>query len=265
MKLFAPIQKLSKRQKLVLATLFLTLCLLATEIFSGVNHIIIGFILSILTTVVMYLILRKDLKGSFYYPLLVLPFFYTLSVSFFYLLIPSRLLSIILLTIFYAFGLYSLFLTQNIFAVSSVKTINLLRSARIVSFVITVLVQFLIANIIFSLRLPVYITPILIGVTSGLLNLQSLWVYVLDKSQFKELFTYSVVIGFLLMQLSLILTIWPIDASIYAIFLTGIFYTYSGLSHAWFEKRLFKGVLWEYVWVGFLSIFILLAFARWGI
>lgn len=265
MKLFAPIKNLSKRQKLVIATIFLTLCLLATEIFSGVNHIFIGFILSILTTVVTYLILRKDLKGSFYYPLLVLPFFYTLSVSIFYLLIPSRMLSIILLTIFYAFGLYSLFLTQNIFAVSSVKTINLLRSARIVSFVITVLVQFLIANIIFSLRLPVYITPLLIGITAGLLNLQSLWVYVLEKSQIKELLTYSVVIGFLLMQLSFVLAIWPIDASIYAIFLTGIFYTYSGLSHAWFEKRLFKGVLWEYVWVGFLSVFILLAFARWGI
>ncbi len=265
MKLLSPILKLSKRQKLVFATIFLTICLLATEVFSGVNHIYIGFALSILTTVVMYLILRKDLSGSFHYPLFVLPFFYTLSVSIFYLLIPSRLLSIILLTIFYAFGLYSLFLTQNIFAVSSVKTINLLRSARIVSFVITVLVHFLIVNIIFSLRLPVYITPILIGVTVGLLNMQSLWVYVLEKSQIKELITYSVVIGFLLMQLSFILTIWPIDASIYSIFLTGIFYTYSGLSHAWFEKRLFKGVLWEYVWVGFLSVFILLVFARWGI
>ncbi len=263
---FLPLKlNFSKRQKLVIATIFLTLSLLTSEIFSGVNHIFIGFVLSILTTVVLYLILRKDLANSFYYPLFVLPFFYTLSVSIFYLLIPSRLLSIIILTIFYAFGLYSLFLTQNIFAVSSVKTINLLRSARIVSFVITVLVHFLMVNIIFSLRLPIYITPILIGVTGGLLNMQSLWVYVLEKSQIKELVTYSVVIGFLLMQLSFVLSIWPIDASIYSIFLTGIFYTYSGLSHAWFEKRLFKGVLWEYVWVGFLSVFILLVFAKWGI
>lgn len=265
MKLFLPKLTLSKRQKLVVATIFLTLCLLASEIFSGVNHIFIGFILSIVTTFVIYLILRKDLSKSFHYPLFILPFFYTLSVSIFYLLIPPRLISIILLTIFYAFGLYSLFLTQNIFAVSSVKTINLLRSARIVSFVITVLVHFLIVNIIFSLRLPVYVTPFLIGFTGGLLTMQSLWVYVLERSQVKELITYSSIIGFLLMQLSFVLVIWPIDASIYSIFLTGIFYTYSGLSHAWFEKRLFKGVLWEYIWVGFLSIFILLAFAKWGI
>lgn len=265
MKLFSPVFNLSKRQKLVIATIFLTLCLLVSEIFSGVNHIFIGFILSIFTTVAIYVILRKDVKGSFFYPLFVLPFFYTLSVSIFYLLIPPRLLSIIVLTLFYAFGLYSLFLTQNIFAVSSVKTINLLRSARIVSFVITVLVHFLMVNIIFSLRLPVYVTPILIGLLGGLLNIQSLWVYVLEKAQLKELATYSLVIGLLLTQLSFVLAIWPIDASIYAIFLTGIFYTYSGLSHAWFEKRLFKGVLWEYIWVGFLSVFILLAFAKWGI
>jgi len=265
MKLFSPVLNLSKRQKLVIATIFLTLCLLVSEIFSGVNHIFIGFILSIFTTIAIYVILRKDVKGSFFYPLFVLPFFYTLSVSIFYLLIPPRLLSIIVLTLFYAFGLYSLFLTQNIFAVSSVKTINLLRSARIVSFVITVLVHFLMVNIIFSLRLPVYVTPILIGLLGGLLNIQSLWVYVLEKAQLKELATYSLVIGLLLTQLSFVLAIWPIDASIYAIFLTGIFYTYSGLSHAWFEKRLFKGVLWEYIWVGFLSVFILLAFAKWGI
>ncbi|HRN96165.1 MAG TPA: hypothetical protein PLD54_01825 [Candidatus Levybacteria bacterium] len=265
MKLFSPLFNLSKRQKLVLATIFLTLCLLASEIFSGVNHIFVGFVLSIVTTFVIFLILRRDMAGSFYYPLFILPFFYTLSVSVFYLLIPPRLISIILLTVFYAFGLYSLFLTQNIFAVSSVKTINLLRSARIVSFVITVLVHFLMVNIIFSLRLPVYVTPILIGLIGGLLNMQSLWVYILEKTQVKELITYSAIIGMLLMQLSFVLVIWPIDASIYSIFLTGIFYTYSGLSHAWFEKRLFKGVLWEYIWVGFLSIFILLAFAKWGI
>lgn len=265
MKFYSPINKLSKRQKLVFGTVFLTLCLLASEIFSGVNHIFVGFILSLVTTLVIYLILRKDISGPSHYPLLILPFFYTLSVSAFYLLIPPRLISIIILTAFYAFGLYSLFLTQNIFAVSSVKTINLLRSARIVSFVITVLVHFLMVNIIFSLRLPVYITPILIGVLVGLLNMQSLWVYLMDRTQIKELISYSAIIGFLLMQLSFVLAIWPIDASIYSIFLTGIFYTYSGLSHAWFEKRLFKGVLWEYIWVGFLSIFILVAFAKWGL
>jgi hypothetical protein len=87
----------------------------------------------------------------------------------------------------------------------------------------------------------------------------------MDRTQIKELISYSAIIGFLLMQLSFVLAIWPIDASIYSIFLTGIFYTYSGLSHAWFEKRLFKGVLWEYIWVGFLSIFILVAFAKWGL
>jgi hypothetical protein len=265
MKLFRQLFSLSKRQKLVIATLFLTLSLLAAEIFSGIHHILVGLILSLLTVAVLYGILRRDIANSFYYPLLILPFFYTLSVSIFYLLIPSRLLSVIILTAFYSFGLYSLFLTQNIFAVSSGKTINLLRSARIVSFVITILVHFLLVNIIFSLRLPFFVTPLLITGIVILLNIQSLWVYILDRSMIKEVLRYSILIGLLIGELALVLVIWPIDAAIYAIFLTGIFYTYSGLSHAWFEKRLFKGVLWEYVWVGFLSVFLLLIFAKWGI
>jgi hypothetical protein len=67
------------------------------------------------------------------------------------------------------------------------------------------------------------------------------------------------------MELSIVLNMWPINASIYAIFITGIFYAYSGLCHAWLEKRLFRGILWEYVWVGFLSVIILIFFSRWGI
>jgi hypothetical protein len=68
----------------------------------------------------------------------------------------------------------------------------------------------------------------------------------------------------MMIELAFALSIWPVSASIYAIFLTGIFYTYSGLSHAWLEKRLFKGILWEYVWVGVLSVLFLLVFSKWG-
>ena len=85
-------------------------------------------------------ILRKDIKGNFVIPTLILPFFFTLAFPFFYALVPERLLSRLLITLIYAFGLYSLFLTQNIFAVSGIRTINLLRSARIVAFVLTRLV-----------------------------------------------------------------------------------------------------------------------------
>ena len=177
---------------------------------------------------------------------------------------PTRLISRLLITVLYAFGLYSLFLTQNIFTVSGIRTINLLRSARIVSFVITLLVFYFLVNFIFSIRLPVYVTPLAIMPIAFLMNIQSLWSYSLERRQVGEILIFSSLISVAIAELAYILIIWPVTPSIYSLFLTGIFYMYSGLSHAWLERRLFKGILWEYVWVGFISVLFLIIFSKWG-
>lgn len=263
MKVKIPIQ-LNKRQRFVAAVFILSLALFISEFFFGTRVIIAGFILAILTDVMLYLILKEDVKGTFFYPILILPFLYTLSFALFYPLLPARLLSKILITGVYAFGLYSLLLTQNIFAVSSIRTINLLRSARIVSFVISIFTLFFLIHIIFSLHFPVFVTPFPIFLIMFLMNYQSLWVYTLDQSRIREVFFYAVLVSFALAELSVGLSVWPVNASLYAIFLTSIFYSYSGLAHAWVERRLFKGVLWEFAWVGALSILILVIFSDWG-
>ncbi|KKR25291.1 MAG: hypothetical protein A3C27_00810 [Candidatus Levybacteria bacterium RIFCSPHIGHO2_02_FULL_39_36] len=256
---------LSKRQKFVLGVTLLSAGIFLSEFLSGVAVIFVALILSILTVIFLFLALKEDIKDTFFYPIFILPFLFTLSFSLFYPLIPARFLTKIALTSLYAFGVYSLFLTQNILAVSAIRTINLLRSARIVSFVLTIIVLFLLTNIVFSLRLPIYISPILVFTIAFLLNFQSLWFYSLSSESIREIFFFSGLISLCLAELSLILNMWPINASIYSIFLTGIFYAYSGLTHAWLEKRLFRGVLWEYVWVGFLAILILVFFSNWGL
>ena len=215
--------------------------------------------------ILLLLILRKDIKGTFFAPILVLPFFFSLAFPFFYALVPERLLSRLLITLIYGFGLYSLFLTQNIFAVSGIRTINLLRSARIVAFVITLLVFYFLVNFIFSLRLPVLLTPLVIFPLAFFMNIQSLWTYSLDTTQVRGIALFSVCIALCIVQLAYVLILWPVNASIYSLFLTGIFYTYSGLCHAWLERRLFKGILWEYIWVGFISVLFLVIFSKWGV
>ncbi len=256
---------LSKRGKFVLSVLILSAALFFSEFTTGIVVVLLGFLLSIITVLFLYLILRDDIsKKSHFLPILILPFFFTLSFSLFYSLIPARLLTRIILTGIYAFGAYSLFLTENIFAISSLRTINLLRSARIVSFVITIFVLFFLFNIIFSLRLPLYITPLLVAGISFLMSAQFLWSYSENRESSREVYTYSLCLALMMGELAFVLSVWPVTAAIYAIFLTGIFYTYSGLSHAWLERRLFKGILWEYIWVGALSVLFLLVFSRWG-
>ena len=257
--------KFSKRQKFVLAVGALSVGIFLAEFVKGINFIFVAVALAFLTNIFQFIILRRDIQKTFFYPLFILPFLYTLAFNLFFLLIPSRLVSRFILTGLFAFGLYSLYLAQNIFAVSALRTINLLRSARIVSFVVSILVMFFLVNIIFSFRLEFFALPLIIFVLTFLLSFQSLWVYALDKSLIPTVFFFSLFTAISIMQLALVLTIWPVTAAIYSLFITGIFYTYSGLSQSWIEKRLFKGVLWEYIWVGFLSIFFLIVFSKWGI
>lgn len=256
---------LNKRQRLVFSVILLSLLFFFLQFFADAQLFIATLGLAILTDALLFLILRKDVQGTFFYPILILPFFFSLSFPFFYTLVPDRLISQLIITTLYAFGLYSLFLTQNIFAVSGIRTINLLRSARIVSFVLTLLVLFFLFNFAFSLRQFYFITPVLIFIASFFMGFESLWSYSLNKLQVKELAFSSFVISFALMQLSLVLILWPVNAAVYSLFLTGIFYTYSGLIHAWLEKRLFKGILWEYIWVCFISVLFLIVFSRWGV
>lgn len=262
---FIKLLQLNKRQKFVLAVILLSSGVFIAEYFTDVKLLFVSLFLAIMTDFLLYFILRKDIKGTFLLPILILPFFYTLAFPFFYTLVPTRLISRLVMTVLYSFGLYSLFLTQNIFAVSNIRTINLLRSARIVAFVITLLVFYFLVNFIFSLRLPILLTPLVILPVSFFLNIQSLWTYSLDVAQLKTVALFSVFIAFCILQLSYVLIIWPVNASVYSLFLTGIFYTYSGLCHAWLDRRLFKGILWEYVWVGFISVLFLVIFSKWGV
>lgn len=265
MKSILKLVNLNKRQKFVMAVLILTVGVFMSEHFTGLRLMVASLTLAIATDLLLLIILRKDIKGTFFFPILILPFFFTLAFPFFYALVPERLLSRLIIALIYAFGLYSLFLTQNIFAVSGIRTINLLRSARIVAFVITLLVFYFLVNFIFSLRLPVLLTPLAIFPLSFFMNIQSLWTYALDTSQVKAIALFSLIISVCILQLSYVLVLWPVNASIYSLFLTGIFYTYSGLCHAWLERRLFKGILWEYVWVGFISVLFLVIFSKWGV
>lgn len=254
---------LSKRQKFVFCVGIVTALFFISSFFTGLIHVGFSIIISILTAGFLFFILKEDSRGVFTFPIYILPFFYAISFSLFYLLIPERLISSVLSTIVFSFGLYSLYLAQNIFALSSVRTINLLRSARIVSFVITLIVMFFFVNVFYSLQFAPYMAPLLIFILIFLLAFQSLWAYSLDREKIREITVLSFFLALMITELAFVLILWPVNVSIYSIFLTGIFYTYLGLFHTWIEKRLFKGILWEYVWVAFLSIFILLAFSRW--
>jgi hypothetical protein len=256
---------INKRQKFVLAVILQSLGLFAsgnTQLGSYAFQIALS--LAVITDLFLLWSVYKDLKESFNPSIFILPFFYSLSFGLFYFLVPANLLFRIPVTVFYALGLYSLFLSQNVFAVASIRTIALLSGARIVSFVITLLSYFFLSNIIFSLHLSLVPMVIAVTVSTYFLTYQSIGTYALQKAEYPTLWQWSLGVTLCLMESAVILWFWPSSPTIVALFLTGFFYTLVGLSHIWFEKRLFKSVMWEYVWVGVVVFFVLIAFTTWG-
>lgn len=250
---------IDKRQKFVISVLILTIGLIYTEFQFSRSGIVIPFFLALLTDLFLLWGLFQDIKNKFAYEILILPFFYSLSFGLFCFLTPNFTYRIAL-AIIYAFGLYSLYLSQNIFVVSSTRTIALLSGARIVSFVVTLVSFFLLTNVVFTLHLIIFPILILVLIYTYLLFHHSLWTYTLQKST-QPLIMWASVLTVCIIELATLLWFWPSKPPIISLFLTGFFYIVAGLSHIWFEKRFFKGILWEYAWVGFVVIIILFVFS----
>jgi len=253
----------SKRQRFILAVIILSLGLFVSEYILGKSAISIVFVLSLLTVVFLFLTLREDLKNNFSLQVFILPFFYSLAVGLFYLLVPTRMLTRVGITSLYAFGLYSLFLSENIFTVSSIRTIALLSGARTVSLVLALLSFFFLSNVVFSFHINVFVTLILIFIYSFLLVLQSIWTYTLEKNPMSQIF-WVLSLTFCLVEVAVFLWFRQGSPTVLALFLTAIFYVLIGLSQAWFEKRLFRGVILEYFWVTVVSFIFLILFTNFG-
>ncbi len=254
--------QINKRQIFVFAVFVLSLGLFITQYLFGKSGIVAVILLSVLTDFFMFWALNNDLKEKFVPEVFILPFFYSLSFGLFYFLVPARFLTRIVVTLVYGFGLYSLFLSENIFIVSAIRTIALLSSARTVSFVITILSYFFLSNVVFSLHLNIFfLLPVLLVFTYPLI-LHSVWTYALEINLRQASF-WAGLLAVCILEVGLSLWFWPSRPTVIALFLTGFFYSVIGLTQAWFDKRLFRNVIFEYIWVATIVFFVLVLFTSW--
>lgn len=255
--------QINKRQIFVIAVLILSLGIFVAQYLLGKSGIVAIIFLSLFTDVFLLWALRNDLKDNFTPEVFILPFFYSLSFGLFYFLVPARFLTRIVVTLAYGFGLYSLFLSENIFSVSSIRTIALLSSARTVSFVITILSYFFLTDVVFSLHLNIFfLLPILFFFSFPLI-LHSVWTYALEI-KLNQALMWASLLTVCILEVGLALWFWPSTPTVIALFLTGFFYSIIGLTQAWFDKRLFRNVILEYIWVAIVVFFVLVLFTSWS-
>ena len=253
----------TKRHKFIIGVLLSSFLLFIAEYSLGKSGIVLILLLSALADIFMFWGLKNDLSDNFAPQVFILPFVYTLSFGFWYFLFPQRLIVRAVLTILYAVGLYSVYLSQNIFIVSAIRTIALLSSARTVSLLTTMVSYFFVMNVIFALHLNIALIFPLIFVISVLFMIHSIWTFTLEKGILQNISWY-LVLALCVSEVSILLWLWPSTPTFISLFLTGFIYILLGLTHVWFERRLFRGVIMEYVWVAVFVFIFLVAFTSWS-
>lgn len=255
---------MSKRKRFIITSVLLTLGFLFIQFLENKYRFGAIGILSLVTVSLFYWSLLEGLGKDMTLLSLVLPFLFTIGVGVFWFLLPSSVFTRIPILLFYGFGIYSLCLTMNIYTVSAIRTIALLRAARGVGFVLSLVTSFLVFDSILSLRLPFYLNTLAIGLISLPIYVQGFWSIILSKEFSRELLNNSLIASLVTAEMALSLYFWPVTVVVGSLFLTVTLYILLGLGQARFEARLFKQTTREYLIVGALVFIGMLLATRWG-
>lgn len=208
--------------------------------------------------------LREALAGIRYLTTIILPALFTAGVGLFYFLLPSTWLAMLPIALLYGFGFYALLLTENIFSVSAIRTIQLFRAAQAVGFLLTLLTAFFLYDTVFSFKFYPWINAGLVFLISLPLFFQGLWSIDLEEKINRRLITFSLLMTLITAELSLAISFMPLKIAMSSLFLTTIIYVILGLAQAYFQGRLFRRTIYEYSAVGAIVLMVMILTVSWG-
>lgn len=241
---------LTKRQKIIIVTLIITIGLLSTQ---TVNYLFLRYRFIIGLSFLAYLLslwaLWEGMNKLKAVVLLILPTMFTLAVASFYFLLPVRWLTRLPVALLFGVSFYSLLLSQNVFNVASLRTIPLYRAASTVSFLFTLVTAFFIFNVISGFDLPFYWNGAAVALISFPLILQSLWAVEMEKIT-APIVVYSFILSLLVGEVGVALSFWPVAPTIWSLFLATFIYVTVGVVTEFMRDRLTKQTIWEYTLVG---------------
>lgn len=255
---------LTKRRKFILSSLLLTAGLTLIQLGITPHRYEAIFSLSLLTIPLTFWSLREALHGPIWFTSWILPLAFTVGVGIFYFLLPGTLASAVPIIIIYLIGMYALFLSENIFAVAAIRTIQLFHSALAVGFLMTLITSFFLYDTVFSFRLPFYLNAILVFSISFFLFLHGTWSVNLEEKITPTILLYSLFISLGMGEIALILSFWPTTITLGSLFLTSLVYVSLGIVQAKLSDRLFRRTINEYLAVGLIVLLVLLTYSTWG-
>ena len=256
---------MTKRKKFVLVSLVLALGLLATQSVGVEYRYQALALLALVAYGASAWALFEDLKGVEWLMVLILPVLYPVSVGLFYFLLPQQILSRVFILGLFGVGMYALLLTANIFSVAAIRTIQLLRAAHAVAFVLILVAGWFLFDTIWSFKLAFWLNALLVGGVTELLLLVGLWSMELTEGGISgRVLKYSGVLSGLLAAVAMALSFWPVSVVLGSLFLVSMLYVGLGLSQQYFAGRLFQNTVKEYLMVGLVVVITMMWVTYWG-
>ncbi len=201
--------------------------------------------------------LADDLQTHERLTVVPFPAVYAGAVSLFYFLLPTHFLSQLGVLTLFGVGMYALFLTANIWSVAKGRTIQLVHAAHAVGLLFTLLTSLLLTNTIFSLRLHVVFTTLLVAISHSLLIFMSLWSVQLENKIPKHIVGLAAVLTLVVAEFTMALSFFPFSVWYSALFVMSILYISLGILQNYLRGRLFSQTLTEYSLV---ALFVVILF-----
>lgn len=220
----------TKREELVAASIvqsaFLFFSILVP--FGTIRFAFIAFLV-VLTYVVAIIFLRENIEKFEFFVLPVLPVLFTVSSALFYSVIPERWLTRFGFIGVYGILIYSIFLTENVFNVSKLKNIQLLKVARTISFFISCFSIYIFTYFLLSLRINGFFAAILLWGYVLLMGYSYIWSFVLNLEFDKYVFRVALSTASLLTEFYIVISFWPLNIYLTSLFITSIYYFFFGV------------------------------------
>ncbi len=254
---------MTKRKKFILASIVLSLCLFSLQWVSLDFRFVAVFGFFFIAYATSAWALWEDLKGVEWITILLLPALYATGTGLFYFLLPSGVVAQIMILVLFGLGMYALFLTENIYSVAAIRTIQLLRAANAVGFLMSVVTLVLFYNTIFSVKLHWWLNGVGVALISFPVLLQGLWSVTLKKTLGKNILFMSMGLSIMLGMIGVTLSFLPATVWIASLFLATVVYIVLGLLQHALDQRLFSRTIYEYLSVGVFVIIATLVVMPW--
>jgi hypothetical protein len=254
---------MNKRQKFLLSSAILSVLLLAIQYVPLDYRYVAIFGFFLVTYLISAWALFEDLKGIEWLTILSAPSLYAVAIGLFYFLLPTHWFSRLVMLVLFGVGMYALYLTQNIFSVAAARTIQLLRAAHAVGFLLSILTVALLYNTIYSLQWPYWANGLLVFGVSFPIFLSGLWSIKLESTISTEMRLVAAALSLGCACVGVVLSFLPVTVWVAALFLATVVYVAMGLLQHELSERLFSRTITEYVVVGVLVLIATLLVTNW--